>query len=112
MKEISQILNTQCGIYMIDDTIVTKSGIVNSHPTNTTHWVMFINEYQFDSFGCLPPLNIINHIDKGIYSEYQIQKNDSYCAAYCLYVIYITNIIGRLQLINAVLNLYNQSLSS
>ena len=39
----------------------------------------------------------------GIYSEYQIQKVDSYCAAYCLYILYLSQVIGFK---NAVLNLY------
>ena len=46
------------------------------------------------------------HIKNGIYSEYQIQTNDSYCAAYCLYTLYLTNKIGFK---NAVLNLYYQT---
>ena len=105
IKEILKLMNTSCGIYMRDDKFTTTSGIVNLHPTKGTHWVMFINEYCFDSYGCPPPTNILNHIKKGIYSEYQIQTNDSYCAAYCLYVLYLTNIIGFK---NAVLNLYYQ----
>ena len=55
---------------------------------------MFDTEFCFDSYGCPPPTSILNHIEKGNYSEYQIQKNDSYCAAYCLYVLYLTQIIG------------------
>ena len=35
----------------------------------------------------------MKQIKNGLYSEYQIQKNDSYCVAYCLYVFYITKII-------------------
>ena len=35
---------------------------------------MFVNEFLFDSYGCPPPLNILSFINKGIYSEYQIQK--------------------------------------
>ena len=103
IKEILKLMNTSCEIYMRDDKFTTTSGIVNLHPTKGTHWVMFINEYYFDSYGCPPPTNILNHIKKGIYSEYQIQTNDNYCAAYCLYVLYLTNIIGFK---NAVLNLY------
>ena len=84
----------------------TDSGIVNLHPTKGTHWVMFINEYYFDSYGCPPPINILNYLWIGQYSEYQIQKNDSYCAAYCLYVLYLTQSIGFK---NAVPNLYYQT---
>ena len=97
---------TECGKYMRDDKFTTTSGRVNLYPTKGTHWVMFVNEFYFDSYGCPPPTNILNHIKKGIYSEYQIQNNDSYCAAYCLYVLYLTNIIGFK---NAVLSLYYQT---
>ena len=103
IKEILKLMNTSCGIYMRDDKFTTTSGIVNLHPTKGTHWVMFTNQNYFDSYGCPPPTNILNHIKKGIYSEYQIQKDDSYCAACCLYVLYLTQIIGFK---NAVLNLY------
>ena len=88
---------------MREDKFTTTSGIVNLNPTKGTHWVMFVNEFYFDSFGCPPPLNIMSFINKGIYSEYQIQKNDSYCAAYCLYLLYLTKIFGFK---NAVLILY------
>ena len=84
----------------------TTSGIVNLHPTKGTHWVMFTNQNYFDSNGCPPPTYILNHIKKGIYSEYQIQTDDSYCAAYCLYVLYPTNIIGFK---SAVLYLFYQT---
>ena len=72
---------------MRDDKFTTPSGIVNLQPTKKTLWVMFINEYYFDSYGCPPPQNIMGFINNGFYSEYQIQKNDSFCAAYCLYVL-------------------------
>ena len=107
IKEILKLMNTSCGIYMRDDKITTTRGIVNLHPTKGTHWVMFTNQNYFDSYGCPPPLNITKQINNGIFSEYQIQKDDSYCAAYCLYVLYLTNIIGFK---NAVLNLYYQNL--
>ena len=107
IKVILKLMNTSCGIYMRDDKFTTTSGIVNLHPTKGTHWVMFTNQNYFDSYGCPPPLNITKQINNGIYSEYQIQKDDSYCAAYCLYVLYLTNIIDFK---NAVLNVYYQNL--
>ena len=112
IKEILDALKIKCGIYMRDDKFTTKSGIVNLHPTKGTHWVLFTEgasrtgNFYFDSYGCPPPVNIINQNGEGLYSEYQIQKDDSYCAAYCLYVLYLTQIIGFK---NAVLNLYYQT---
>ena len=81
IKEILDKLTIPAGIYMRDDECTTDSGIVNLHPTKEKHWVMFVNEFYFDSNGCPPPSNILNHNKKGIYSEYQIQTNDSFCAA-------------------------------
>ena len=90
---------------MRDDKFTTVSGIVELHPAVGTHWVMFINEYDIDSYGCPPLINILNYLNIGQYSENQTQKNDSYCAAYCLYVLHLTHLIGFK---NAVLNLYCQ----
>ena len=42
-----------------------------------------------------------------LYSENQIQKNDSFCASYCLYINYLTKVIG-FDFKSAVLNSYNQ----
>ena len=92
-------------IAMRDDHFSTKSGIVILHPTKGTHWVLFFDNFYFDSYGCPPPVNIINQNGegvykpgglpaKGLYSEYQIQKDDSYCAAYCLYILYLTQTLG------------------
>ena len=90
---------------MRDDKFTNPPGIVNLHPTKGKHWVMFVTEFYFDPYGCPPPLNKLSPINNGFCSDYQIQKNDSYCAKYCLYVLYLTNIIGFQ---NTVLNVYYQ----
>ena len=72
-----------------------------------THWVCYINKFYFDSYGIIPPENILLYIKSKykscIYSEYQIQKYDSLCASYCLYIIYYTTLFDFKK---AVLNLY------
>ena len=79
-------------IYLRDGPFESDIGIVNLHPSKGTHWVCYINENFFHSYGCAPPKNlskfIIKRNDYCLYSEYQIQKNDSFCASYCLYIIY------------------------
>ena len=45
-----------------------------------------------------------------LYSEYQIQKDDSYCASYCFYIIYLIKVLG-IDFKSAVLNLYYQRIS-
>ena len=44
-----------------------------------------------------------------LYSEYQIQKNDRFCASYCFYIIYLTKNVG-IDFKSAFLNLYYQML--
>ena len=68
-KDILDILNRHihdsCKVYMRDDNFSTDVGIVNLHPSVGTHWVMFINKYYFDSYGCPSPKNILNYLDIG-----------------------------------------------
>ena len=79
---------------------------VNLHPTDGTHWVLVIRregapKYYFDSFGVeTPPIFLEEYVDLGC--NERIQPNDeSYCGAYCLYMIYL---IDRAFRINNALN--------
>ena len=113
--KIQQVLNSMrlnnVGIYLRDGLFSSDIGIVNLHPSKGTHWVCYINENYFDSYGCVPPKKLSKFIIKQngycLYSEYQIQKNDSYCASFCLYIIYLIKIVG-IDFKSAVLNLYYQ----
>ena len=111
--KIQQVLSSlglnDVGIYLRDGVFKSDIGIVNLHPSKGTHWVCYINENYFDSYGCAPPKKLSKFIIKRngycLYSEYQIQKNDSYCASCCLYIIYLTKVLG-IDFKSAVLNLY------
>ena len=113
--KIQQILSclglSDVGIYLRDGLFSTDVGIVNLHPSKGTHWVCYINESYFDSYSCVCPKKLSKFIIKRngycLYSEYQIQKNDSFCASYCLYTIYLTEVLG-IDFKSAVLNLYYQ----
>ena len=69
------------GIYLGVGLFQTDIGIVNLHPLKGTHWVCYMNENYFDSYGCVCPKKLSKFIIKRngycLYSEYQIQKNDS-----------------------------------
>ena len=114
-KKIYQVLDSiglnNVGIYLRDGPFKSDIGFVNLHPSKGSHWVCYINENYFDSYGCVPPKKLSKFIIKRkgycLYSEYQIQKNDSYCASYCLYIIYLTKVLG-IDFKSAVLNLYYQ----
>ena len=101
-------------IYLRDGPFKSDMGIVNLHPLRGTHWVCYIDENYFDSYGVVCPMKLSKFIIKRngycLYSEYQIQKNDSYCASYCLYIIYLTKVLG-IDFKSAVLNLYYQRFS-
>ena len=102
------------GIYLRDGSFSKDIGIVNLHQSRGTHWLCYKNENYFDSYGCVPPKKLSKFIIKQygycLYSEYQIPKNDSYCASYCLYIIYLTKVL-EIDFKSAVLNLYYQRFS-
>ena len=87
---------------------------------------MVVDHCYFDSYGCSPSVKVLDHVsqtDKGKCSEYQTyinktvrknchfsqfdmkQKNDNYCAPYCLYVLYLTRIL-QICFTKAISNLY------
>ena len=106
-------LDSKVGINLRDGTFSTDIGIVNLHPSKETPWVCYINEIYFDSYGCVCPKKLSKFIIKRngycLYSEHKIQgltsKRDSYCASFCLYIIYLTKAL-RIDIKSAVLNLY------
>ena len=116
--KIRQVLNSiglnNVGIYLRDGPFSSDIGIVNLHPSKGTHWVTYINENYFDSYGVVCPKKLSKFIIKRkgycLYSEYQIQKNDSYCASYCSFIVSLTKGLG-IDFKSAVLNLYYQRFS-
>ena len=102
---------------MRDGPFSSDFGNVKVHPTKRTHWVVYINEIYFDSYGCSPPkkLNIfiIKQNEHCLYSEYKIKgltiKKDSYCTSYCLYILYLTKVLG-IDFKPVVLELYYQKI--
>ena len=85
--------------------------IVNLHPTDGTHWVLVIRReggpvYYPDSFGVeTTPLFSEESVDLGLNERIQ-QYDESYCGAYCLYMIYLTDRGFRIN--NALNILVNQ----
>ena len=117
--KIQQVLSSlslkDVGIYLRDGSFKSDIGFVNLHPSKGTHWVCYIYENYFDSYGITPPRKLSKFIIKRyghcLYSEYKIQgltnKRDFYCASYVLYVLYLTKVLG-VDFKSAVLKLYYQ----
>ena len=61
-------LNNVGGIYLRDESLSSDIGSVNLNPSKSTHWVCYINENYFDSFGCVCPKKFSKFIIKK--SEY------------------------------------------
>ena len=82
-------------IYFKTDILTTKQGIINLSKKGT-HWVCYYNNFYFDSYGVKPPKNIEQQLKPLIYSTFKIQGsecNDKKCASYCLYFLYLVNVI-------------------
>ena len=117
--KIEQVLSplslNDVGIYLRDGPFESDLGIVNLHPTKELHWVWYINENYFDNYGCPLPKKLPKYIIKRngyrLKSEYKIQgltnRKDNFCASYCLYITYLSKVVGIL-FKSAVLNLYYQ----
>ena len=56
--KIENILSSLCvkdiGIYLRDGPLESDI-VVNLHPSKGTHWVLYISQNYFDSYGCSPP---------------------------------------------------------
>ena len=92
---LSSLSLNDVGIYLRDGLFSSNTGIVNLHLSKDTHWVCYLNENYFDSYGCAPPKNLSKIIIKRngycLYSEYQIQKTILFFASFCL----IYNVLGE-----------------
>ena len=74
---LSSLSLNDVGVSLGDGPFISDIGIVNLHPFRGTHWILFIHECFFDSFGCAPPKKqskfIIKRNGHCLYSEYKIQ---------------------------------------
>ena len=97
--KIQQVLSSlslnDVGIYLRDGPFKSDIGIVNLHPSKGTQWVSYINENYFDSYGIVCPNKLSKFIIKRngycLYSEYQIQKDDSF---FCK-LLFIYNLLDK-----------------
>ena len=55
-------LNSKVGIYLRDEPFSSDIGIVNLQPSKRTHWVSYIKDCYFDSYGCPPPKKLLNYL--------------------------------------------------
>ena len=78
----SSPFNLECGVINLNTS--KQNG---SH--HSCYWIDGDNKYYFDSFGVIPPKELVNYLKRPIlYSTYQIQQyNDTNCSEWCLYVL-------------------------
>ena len=58
------VLDSNVGTYLRDGPFYSNIGVVNLHPSKRTHWICYINEIYFDSYGCAPPIKLFKFIIK------------------------------------------------
>ena len=113
--KIQQILSSidNNSFYLRDGPFSTDIGIVSFHPSKGTHWVCKINESYSHSYGCVPPQKLskfnlkrnVNCLDSEHKIQGQTSKKDSYCASFCLFILYLTKVLC-IDSESAVLNFY------
>ena len=114
---LSSLSLSDVGIYLRDSPFESDVGNINLHTTKGTHWVVYIDENSFHSYGCSLPQKLskfnIKRNGPCLYSEYKTRsltsKRDFYCASYCLYINYLTEVIGT-DFKSGVLNLCFQKI--
>ena len=92
----------RCRDILGDGSLETDIEINNLHLFQVTHWVLIVHEFYFDSYGTTLPKKLFDFIrersENCSCSENKIQgltsKRDSFCAAYCLYIISSTKVLG------------------
>ena len=61
--KVCQVLDSiglnNVGIYLRDGPFESDIGIVNLQPSRGSHWVLYIKDCYFDSYGCPPPKNFL-----------------------------------------------------
>ena len=60
----SSLFFNNVGTYLRDGPFSSDIGIVNLHPSKEAHWVAYINENYFDSYGCAAPKKLSKFIIK------------------------------------------------
>ena len=74
---LKTINKPECGIINLDDSI-----------GNGSHWVCYFNDYYFDPFGMMPPLEVIKYNNNIKYNDIQYQDTKSVlCGYHCLYFL-------------------------
>ena len=86
MKDVLNKLGLNTKLYSRDRKFSTKKSIVKFHPSKGTHWVVYLNDICFDTYGCTPPKYYPISSKKGwkicfFFLNKKIQGIDSYCAA-------------------------------
>ena len=63
-------LDSKAGIYLRDGPFSSDKGIVNLHHDQGTHWVLYIRDCYFDSYGCPPPKKLLNYLKNKLKKMY------------------------------------------
>ena len=90
---LSSLSLNDVGIYLRDRPFSIDIGIVNLHPPQGTHWVCYINEKFFDSYGVVCPKKLAKFFIKRngfcLYSKYQREQKKIVFVQVIVYIHFI-----------------------
>ena len=108
IRELQEFLDNQypkqCEVIMKSDIISKPIAIIGvlDESLPTTHWTVLMDNVYIDSFGLVPPSEVLNQVKIDYINTSKFQNfNSSLCGIYCLYMIYVYK--NNPQLLNDVI---------
>ena len=122
------LIPPEVGVGLRGGSLTTKVGTVKLHPSEGTHWIAYMDQNFFDSYGAPTPENFLtfcigrnsyclfskykipshSYALKGLRSTQRSQRNpktDFFRAAYCFLIVYLAKVL-EIDFITTVPNFY------
>ena len=87
LKEIG--VDSKVGIYLRDGIYSTNYGIVILHPSRGIHWVLYIKDCYFDSYGCPRPKKRLRYLKNKQKNVFILNIRFKKMIVFALVIVYI-----------------------
>ena len=82
-------LDSKVGTYLRDGDFLKSYDIVNLHPSRGTHWLLYIKDCYFDSYGCSPPKELLNYVKNKIKNVFILKIRFKKLIVFVQVIVYI-----------------------
>ena len=82
-------LDSKVGIYLRVGLFSSDIGIVNLLPSKGTHWMCYIKDCYFDSYGCPPPEKLLNYLKNKLKNVFILNIKYKKMIVFVLLIVYI-----------------------